>query len=59
MEKNLKPVEAYCLKCKKKQLMMNMKLVSMKNNRPALTGHCEQCNTTLFKILKKDEKPEA
>ena len=43
-------VEGYCLKCKKKSEMHNVKEVTMKNGRKAAKGTCS-CGTNMFKIL--------
>jgi len=43
-------VQAYCVKCKKKQVMSNAKEIKMKNGRPAVTGTCPVCGTKMFKI---------
>jgi hypothetical protein len=43
--------QAYCVKCKKKQVMKNAKQVKMKNGRPAMKGECPACGTGMYKIL--------
>ncbi|MBU0630276.1 MAG: hypothetical protein KKC80_05090 [Candidatus Margulisbacteria bacterium] len=43
-------VEAYCVKCKKKQIMNDVKQVTMKNGRKASKGKCPACGTSMFKI---------
>lgn len=43
----------YCVKCKKKQEMINSKEVTMKNGRRAIKGKCPICGTGMFKILGK------
>ena len=40
----------YCLKCKKKTKMHNVKETIMKNGRKAAKGTCS-CGTNMFKIL--------
>jgi len=49
--------EAYCLKCKVKQVMKNVQEVKMKNGRPMKKGVCTVCGTNMCKILpsKKSE----
>lgn len=43
----------YCVKCKAKdRTMVDAKEVTMKNGRPATTGKCEVCGTTMYKIGK-------
>ncbi|MDE1825569.1 MAG: hypothetical protein KGH77_04370 [Candidatus Micrarchaeota archaeon] len=43
-------VEAYCMKCKAKREMKDMKEVTMKNGKPAKSGTCPVCGTKMFKI---------
>jgi RNase P subunit RPR2 len=43
--------EGYCVKCKTKRMMTNVKRVKMANGRPALKGTCPVCGTGMFKIL--------
>jgi DNA-directed RNA polymerase subunit M/transcription elongation factor TFIIS len=43
--------EGYCVKCKAKRVMANVKQVKMANGRPALKGTCPVCGTGMFKIL--------
>ena len=43
--------EGYCVKCKAKREMINVKQVKMANGRPALKGTCSVCGTGMFKIL--------
>jgi hypothetical protein len=43
--------EGYCVKCKEKRMMANVKQVKMANGRPALKGSCPVCGTGMFKIL--------
>jgi len=43
--------EGYCVKCKAKRVMTNVKKVKMANGRPALKGTCPECGTGMFKIL--------
>ncbi len=48
-------VEAYCVKCKKKQEMTNAKEVSMNGKggvkRRAMTGTCPKCGTKMYRIM--------
>jgi len=41
---------AYCMKCKKKREMIQVKKVKMKNGRPATQGECGVCHTKMFRI---------
>lgn len=43
-------IEGYCLRCKGKSEMHNVKQVVMKNGRAAAKGTCS-CGTNMFKIL--------
>jgi NAD-dependent SIR2 family protein deacetylase len=43
-------VEAYCVKCKQKREMKDVKEVSMKNGKKARTGTCPECGTKMFRI---------
>jgi hypothetical protein len=43
--------EGYCVKCKAKRMIANVKQVTMANGRPALKGSCPVCGTGMFKIL--------
>jgi RNase P subunit RPR2 len=44
---------AYCMKCKKPQVVKDGAQVTMKNGRKALKGKCSVCGTTMFKMLPK------
>ncbi len=44
---------AYCMKCKKQQVMKDTEQVTMKNGRKALKGKCTVCGTGMYKILGK------
>ena len=44
-------MEAYCVKCRKKQEMSAPKEVTMKNGRTALEGICPVCGGKLFRML--------
>lgn len=45
-------VQAYCVKCKAKQMMNDAKEITMKNGKPAVQGICPVCGTKMFKIGK-------
>ena len=45
-------MEAYCLKCRKKQEINNAEQVTLKNGRPATKGDCPECGTKVFRIGK-------
>jgi len=44
-------VEAYCVKCKAKKVMVDAKEEKMKNGRPMMKGKCPTCGTVMCKIL--------
>lgn len=48
--------EAYCVKCKKKQLMESVENITMKNGKPAVKGICPVCKTKMFKIGSQESK---
>lgn len=43
-------IEAYCVKCKKKRVMVNAKKVTMKNGRNAHKGSCPKCGSGMYRI---------
>ena len=43
-------MEGYCMKCKEKKEMKDVKPVTMKNGKPANEGVCPVCGTKMFKI---------
>jgi hypothetical protein len=43
-------VTGYCMKCKTKRSMNEVKQITMKNGRPATEGVCPECGTRMFKI---------
>lgn len=48
-------MEGYCMKCKAKREMKDVKKITMKNGRPAAKGVCPECGTNMFKILSKND----
>jgi len=46
-------MEAYCVKCKQKQEMVDAKEEVLKNGRAALKGKCPSCGTVMCRILGK------
>jgi len=42
--------QAYCVKCRKKQEMVDPTQVTMKNGKPATQGKCPVCQTKMFRI---------
>ena len=43
-------IQAYCVKCRKKQTMAQPQTVTMKNGKPATRGACPVCGTTMFSL---------
>jgi hypothetical protein len=43
-------MEAYCLKCKKKQEIDDPEPVVLKNGRLAMKGTCPECGTNVMKF---------
>ncbi len=50
-------MQAYCLKCRAKREMKNVKSITLKNGRPAIQGVCSVCGTKMYKIGKKGDRP--
>ncbi|KKR46657.1 MAG: hypothetical protein UT82_C0009G0021 [Parcubacteria group bacterium GW2011_GWB1_40_14] len=46
-------VEAYCVKCKAKRMMVEPQEVDMKGGRKAMSGKCPVCGTKMFRIMGK------
>ena len=46
----------YCMKCKKKQTIVNGNNVVTKNKMNAIKGNCGQCSGGMYKILSKSTK---
>jgi RNase P subunit RPR2 len=42
--------EAYCVKCRAKQVMQNPTSVTMKNGKKATKGTCPVCGTGMYRI---------
>lgn len=47
-------MEAYCMKCKKKQMMDGATPVFTSKGSPATSGTCPVCSTKMYKIGKSD-----
>ena len=43
-------MQAYCVRCRAKQDIVNAKAVIMKNGRPSIQGVCAVCGTKVFRI---------
>jgi hypothetical protein len=48
--KEVKLVQAYCVKCRAKREMKDAKSITMKNGKPATQGICPVCGTKMFRI---------
>lgn len=46
----------YCVRCKKKRRMTNVKKVHMKNGRRRLAGRCSRCGTRMSKFIRSKKK---
>jgi len=46
-------MQAYCVKCRAKKEMKDLKMITMKNGRPATQGVCPTCGTKMFRIGSK------
>jgi hypothetical protein len=44
-------IEAYCVKCRQKRIMLIPKQVTTKNGRKAMEGTCPICGTRLFRFV--------
>ena len=49
-------MEAYCIKCKKKVVIKDGKVVYYKNGAPAEKGICTVCGSKVSRILSKVER---
>ncbi len=47
--------EGYCVKCKKKREMLNVKEVLSKNGRRMAKGKCSVCDCNMCRILGKSD----
>ena len=51
-KREVKLMQAYCVKCRAKREMKDAKSITMKNGRPATQGVCPACGTKVFRIGK-------
>lgn len=49
-------ITGYCMKCKKKRKMTEVKKTTMKNGNKMAKGKCEKCGCGMCKILGKEKK---
>lgn len=52
VDKEVKKMEAYCVKCRAKREIKNPRAITMKNGKPATRGVCPTCGTSVFRIGK-------
>ena len=45
-------VEAYCMRCRARRVMVNPRRVILKNKRPAMRGTCPVCGGSMFRFIK-------
>jgi Zn finger protein HypA/HybF involved in hydrogenase expression len=45
-------MQGYCVKCRAKKEMMNIKSITMKNGRLVTQGVCPTCGAKMFRIGK-------
>ncbi|MCX8062571.1 MAG: type I DNA topoisomerase [Anaerolineales bacterium] len=50
----METLEAYCVKCKQKQILTDPRVVYTSNGTPATEGKCPVCGTKLFRMGKTD-----
>ncbi len=43
-------IEAYCVKCKAKRIMVDPQESLTKNGKPITKGKCPECSTTMCRI---------
>jgi len=43
-------VQGYCVKCRAKREIKDPKPVKLKNGKPAMSGTCPVCGTTIMRI---------
>lgn len=48
----ISPVKSYCLKCRKEVQMVDLKHVTWKNGKKALSGKCRKCNSAMSRIMR-------
>ena len=46
-------MDGYCVKCRSKQEMEDVKNCKTKNGRDAVRGKCGKCGTKIMKFVKK------
>ena len=51
-KREVKTMQAYCVKCRAKREMRDARAITMKNGKPATQGVCPTCGTKMFRIGK-------
>lgn len=51
---NSENVEGYCLKCRSKRIMTNVRNVTNKRGYPMKKGNCPMCGTVMGRFLKRN-----
>jgi len=46
-------MESYCVKCKRKEPMLEPKEITTSNGRKAMSGKCAVCGTKMIRFIKK------
>jgi len=46
-------MESYCVKCKRKEAMLEPKEITTSNGRKAMSGKCAICGTKMMRFVKK------
>ncbi len=52
IKREVRLMQAYCMKCRTKREMKDTKAITMKNGKPATQGVCPACGTKMFRIGK-------
>ncbi len=45
-------MQGYCVKCRAKREIKNVKAITMKNGKPSVQGVCPVCGTKMFRVGK-------
>ena len=43
--------EGFCVKCRKKVIIQNPEVVTLKNGRKAVKGTCPNCGTAVYRFI--------
>jgi len=44
--------EAFCVRCRKKVVVQNPEIVTLKNGRKAVRGRCPYCGGVVYRFIK-------